>query len=240
VIRARYVYTLLAALAVLAAGCGGGANVSDQMRAEVAAGETQGPASTGTTVPDPGATLTPSSQAAAALPAGWKAFDEGAVTGALPSGWVSFVIDKDEYLRLAGQGLTQSLLSSSKQEEVLDRAADFAKFMVVLMPAAGGFPNMNVQPCFAAGRPLRAEDGGAGARSLHNETGLRIEVAGEVPFDDESFALFKVEAYENFAVYQAIVGTPGCVTVVTLSTLPADDAAVEMFKTFMSQLNVAK
>jgi hypothetical protein len=240
VIRAGYAYTLLVSLALFAVACGASANVSDQMRAEVAARETQGPASTGTTVPDPGATATPSSQAAAALPAGWKAFDEGAVTGALPSGWTSFVMDKDEYLRLAGQGLTQSFLSSAKQEQLLEQAADFAKFMVVFVPDSGGFPNMNVQPCFPAGLPVTAAAGETGAEALSKETGLRIDVAGEVAFEDRSFALLKIEAYEQFAVYQAIVGKAGCVTVATLSALPGDETAVDTFITFVSQLRVAK
>lgn len=174
------------------------------------------------------------SKTEAEVPDGWKKFEDSGYSGHIDPDWTYAVLPQDEFVALAEEGLTMSRLADAA-EFFQDLDEDDLSDTVLVVLMGEGFPNINIQRC-APG--LRSKSITA-LSDAYEDAGLPVEDAGTVTYNGESSDVLMVSMFEGIETYQALIGSSGCYSVVTLTALPEDEAALDSWRDFMANLEIA-
>ncbi len=167
------------------------------------------------------------------LPDGWTTFSRGGFEGALGPDWEYHILSREEYIELAQRGIERIEEAGGDFGE-LDEDQLVDAILLVLMDD-DGYPNVNIQPCIP---DATSNDIEPLIQAYEREWGVRATVVDEVEYEGNPADVAKMNLVPDLDTYQAIVGSAGCYSMVTLTTDLDDQAAVDDWKEFMGHLHI--
>lgn len=176
---------------------------------------------------------------------GWQTFRFGSLRGSAPQNWESHRLTFEEYLELAKSDIDISNVPEGTDEDLekgIDELTDddLSRAVIAFFESGKDIPVLYLMPCWDV-RPWPSDDAKEISEGYSSQPGFVKHVhAGDVTNAGSSFAIMKIDYYDQFDSFSTNIATESCSSMISIVTELNDDVAFEQFRGFVEALRFSR